>query len=291
MKSNKEIKIGLFVVVVLVASFFLINYLRGEDILDKEIELVGQYEQLYGLVPSAPVFIKGYKAGEVSEVNYDKDAGSFDVRCSILKDFSVPDDSRMVIYSVDIMGGKGVRIDYGSSEVSAADGDTLCTGFEQDLIGGLGENIAPLFEKVTATLDSLDTTISSVNAILSDKNAASIGRTLAHLESMIADLRSVAESVGDQSGELEAFISNLSAFSGRLDGIALEADSAIAEVTEVLDTLGAFIENIDGSEGTLGKILYDPTLYDSVDSLLSDINSLVRSIKENPKKFLKISVF
>ena len=98
MKSNKEIKIGLFVVVVLVASFFLINYLRGEDILDKEIELVGQYEQLYGLVPSAPVFIKGYKAGEVSEVNYDKDAGSFDVRCSILKDFSVPDDSRMVIY-------------------------------------------------------------------------------------------------------------------------------------------------------------------------------------------------
>ena len=36
MKYAKELKIGLFVVVVMVASFFLINYLRGGDILNRE---------------------------------------------------------------------------------------------------------------------------------------------------------------------------------------------------------------------------------------------------------------
>ena len=68
MNHSKELKIGIFVVTVLVVSFFLINYLRGEDIFNREIELVSRYDNIEGLVASAPVYIKGYKAGKVAEV-------------------------------------------------------------------------------------------------------------------------------------------------------------------------------------------------------------------------------
>ena len=40
MKYSKELKIGVFVVAVLVMSFFVINYLRGEDIFNKVIKSV-----------------------------------------------------------------------------------------------------------------------------------------------------------------------------------------------------------------------------------------------------------
>ena len=43
MRYSKEFKIGVFVVVVLTASFFVINYLRGKDIFNKEIEIVSEY--------------------------------------------------------------------------------------------------------------------------------------------------------------------------------------------------------------------------------------------------------
>ena len=43
MKMRKEFKIGVFVVTVLVASFFVINYLRGEDIFNSEIEVHSTY--------------------------------------------------------------------------------------------------------------------------------------------------------------------------------------------------------------------------------------------------------
>ena len=76
MKLSKEIKIGFFIVVVLTASFFLINYLRGEDIFNKEIELKSKYDDLHGLVASAPVHIKGYKAGEVTAVTYIAEEGN-----------------------------------------------------------------------------------------------------------------------------------------------------------------------------------------------------------------------
>ena len=105
MKYAKELKIGVFVVIVSVASFFLINYLRGEDLLNKEIELISRYDKVEGLVASAPVYIKGYKAGKVSEVTYCPETEDFRVVCSIRKEFRVPNDSRMTIYSVDIMGG------------------------------------------------------------------------------------------------------------------------------------------------------------------------------------------
>lgn len=102
---SKELKIGVFAVTVLVVSFFMINYLRGEDILDREIEVTSRFETVEGLVASAPVYIKGYKAGKVSEVSYDPQTEDFKVTCAISKDFRIPSDSRMTIYSVDIMGG------------------------------------------------------------------------------------------------------------------------------------------------------------------------------------------
>ena len=112
---SKELKIGIFTVSILIVSFFLINYLRGEDIFNREMELSSRFENVEGLVPSAPVFIKGYKAGKVSEVVYDSENEDFEVLCSIKKEFQIPADSKMTIYSVDIMGGKGIRIDLGTS--------------------------------------------------------------------------------------------------------------------------------------------------------------------------------
>ena len=176
MKHSKELKIGIFVVTVLIASFFLINYLRGEDIFNKEIELVSRYENLEGLVASAPVYIKGYKAGKVLEVAYEPSTDDFKVTCSVQKEFRIPADSRMTIYSVDIMGGKGIRIDLGTSAELVSDGDFLQPCFAAGLMDGLEDSLGPLLSKIGNTLDSLNVTVAGVNRILSDENQASIGQ-------------------------------------------------------------------------------------------------------------------
>ena len=303
MRFSKELKIGVFVVVVLTASFFLINYLRGEDIMNREIELVSQYDNVEGLVASAPVFIKGYKAGKVSEVVYQPESGNFKVTCSIKKEFAIPEDSRMTIYAVDIMGGKGVRIDLGSSEDMAKDGDMLQPAFEPGLMDGLSAGIGPLLDKVNHTLDSLGVTVSGVNRVLSEKNTASISRTVAHLERTMADVSQVVANVEGKSKELDQFVDALSAFAGKLDGLAAKVDTTMTGVKDFVGTLNEsdidslvvsfreLIENINDPNGTIGKLLNDGSVYDSVDSLLNDVDTLVRKIQENPKKYIRISVF
>ena len=303
MKNAKELKIGIFVVVVLTASFFMINYLRGEDIFNREYKVTGKYENVEGLVPSAPVFIKGFKAGKVTEVNYMTEEGEFEVVCSVSSAFPVPSDSKMVIYAVDLMGGKGVKIALGEAEESAEDGAQLETAFEAGLVDELGASIKPLLAKVGNTLDSLSVLVSGVNSMLSEENVRRIEGTLANVEKTMASVKGIAATINGKSAELEAFMDNLSAFSGKLEGLAEKVDTTITGFNGVVDQLNEsdikglvssfkeLVENINDPDGSINRLMKDDSVYNSVDSLLNDVNILVKKIQENPKKYLKISVF
>lgn len=300
---SKEIKIGIFAVSILVVSFFLINYLRGEDIFNREIELSSRFASVEGLVPSAPVYIKGYKAGKVSEVIYDSEAEDFEVICSIKKEFRIPSDSKMTIYSVDIMGGKGVKIDLGTSGLAASDGDALAPAFEAGLMDGLAGGIGPLMSKVTSTLDSLSVTVSGINRMLSEENSARIASTLAHLDRTMANVDALSAVIGGKSDELAAFVSNLQMVSDKLVSVAGQADTVLtginttvaslseSDIAGVVTSLKDLLDNVNDPDGTIGKLFVDKSVYDSFDALLNDIDDLVNKIQENPKKYLKISVF
>ena len=300
---KKELKIGIFVISVLVVSFFVLNYLRGEDIFTREYEIVSRYDNVEGLVASAPVFIKGYKAGKVTEVSYDSVEGDFVVTCSVSNDFEVPDDSRMVIYSIDIMGGKGVKIDMGTSSTLVSDGDTLAPLFEAGLMDSLGGSIGPLLAKVTNTLDSLSVTVSGINALLADVEKVGLSATLAHLESTMANLRSLSAAVKGKSGAITSLVDNLNDFSSKLGGIAEKVDTTMngvndlvvrvndSDIEGVVKSFKDLLDGINDPEGSIGKLLNNGSVYDSVDSLLKDVNLLVDKIQENPRKYLKISVF
>ena len=168
---------------------------------------------------------------------------------------------------------------------------------------GLAAGIAPLMEKVGNTLDSLNVTVSGVNKMLGEANQAHITRTLAHLETTMSDVKGIARTINGKSSELESLVSNLSALSAKLGTIADKADDVMGGVSSVVTTLDesdlagvitslkALLENINDPDGTVGKLLVDGSVYDSLDELLKDIDTLVKKIEENPKKYLKISVF
>ena len=298
---SKELKIGIFAVTVLVASFFLINYLRGKDIFNREMELTSRFESVQGLVASAPVHIKGYKAGKVMEVIYEPETEDFKVTCAISRDFRIPEDSKMTIYSVDIMGGKGVKIDLGSSQIAAEDGDMLNPQFETGLMDGLAESITPLMTKVNTLLDSLNVTVSGVNRVLADENQEKLAGILAHLEDTMSDLNRLSAAVGGKSAEIEEVIDNVANLSAKFGDIADQVDTTLAGVNDFVDTINAsdveslvvsvknLLENINDPDGTVGRLLSDDSVYNSVDSLISDIDVLVKKIQENPKKYIRIS--
>lgn len=303
MKYKKELKIGIFVVTVLVISFFVINYLRGKDIFNREIEVVAYFDDVQGLAESAPVFIKGYKAGKVNSVEYLPSYRIFEVICSVKKEFAIPSDSRMTIYATDIMGSKGIKIDLGTSQSMVADGGTLEAAFEAGLLDGLAAQLQPMLVKVNNTLDSLTVTVTNVNALLGSENQARISSTLSNLDKAMADVASFASSLEGKTAQIDVMFDDLSALSASLKVIGEKAQISVdgvneivteindADIKGVVESFHTLLNNINDPDGTVGKLLKDGSVYESLDSLLIDIDSLIRKIEENPKKYMKLSVF
>lgn len=291
---KKELKIGILAIVVMVVSFFVINFLRGKDVFNKENVFIGRFSDVEGLVASAPVQLRGYAAGHVQAVNYCPETDDFEVVCSVKKEFKVPQDSRIVIYSTSIMGTKGVRIECGSSDTLASSGDTLQSTSETDLISTLSASITPLVGKLGSTLDSLQNVVSNVNAVLGETNRKSLESSLKHLNRTLASAEELAAALGGKSDEVNRIVENLSQLSEKLSPIADSAQSTLKNIDAITgqlneaDLKGA-VSNVSEVAQSLGKTVKE--VEEPLNSLLDDVDDLVKSIKENPKKYIKVTIF
>lgn len=303
MVMKKELKLGILAIAVLVATFFVINFLRGKDIFNREYELVSSYTDVQGLLPSSPVYIKGYKAGNVAEITYDGQKGVFDVLCTVSRDFQVPVDSRMTIYSADLMGGKAIRIDLGKSPEAASSGARLEPAVSPDMLSSIAAGIEPIISKGSEVLETLDSALNNLNLTLSAENRASLRSIMVNLDKTVAEVEGIASAVGSRSSEVEDFISNLDSLSVQLAAVVAKADSSMsdmngvtsglrqADIEGLVRSLNTLLAKVQEGEGTLGRLVNEDSVYDSLDSLIRNLDGLVRKIEENPKKYLKISVF
>lgn len=303
MKASKELKIGIFVIVVLAVSFVIINFLREKDLFNRQMEISSVYQDVQGLTLSAPVYIKGYKAGSVTDIAYDGESGNFTVTCSVAKGFMLPDDSRMDIFSVDIMGGKGIDIVPGSSSAHLSDGDMIAGAVRTDMLASLQESLPQLILKLDSLADSLGTVAGNINAVLDEETRAGISGSVRHLEDILEDIDRIASAAGSRSDDIVEFLDNLAYVSSRLVSVTDKADAAMsgiggtaaaldsADIAGMVASVRELAEAIASPEGTVGRLLSDDGVYESVGSLVSRLDSLVMKIEENPRKYVRISLF
>ena len=123
------------------------------------------------------------------------------------------------------------------------------------------------------------------------------------IKTSAVDVNDIVGVVDDRSAELDSFMLGLASLSDKLVAVAASADTTLVGVNEFVSVLNgsdisglvssfkALLESMNDPDGTIGKLLTDDSVYDSVDALLNNVDTLVRKIEENPKKYIKISVF
>jgi phospholipid/cholesterol/gamma-HCH transport system substrate-binding protein len=60
------------------------------------------------------------------------------------------------------------------------------------------------------------------------------------------------------------------------------------KLRDTMDKLSAIADRLEAGEGSAGKLLHDPSLYNNADQMLVETRGLVKNIRENPKKYLTI---
>jgi phospholipid/cholesterol/gamma-HCH transport system substrate-binding protein len=63
-----------------------------------------------------------------------------------------------------------------------------------------------------------------------------------------------------------------------------------AKLHETINNLEALSARLEKGEGTAGMLFKDPALYNNSNQMLVETRELVKSIRENPKKYLTFHV-
>ena len=293
---RKEIKTGLFAVIVLAVVLFMIEFLKGRDIFSRNNTYYIIYPSVEGLSVSTGVTVGGYAAGIVSNIAYNRQTMDYTVSASISREFEIPEDSYIEIYSADILGTRKLRVRMGSSSVMASSGDTLRGCMETDMI-----------TSITGSLDSLmksiGTTVESVNLILDEENRSEVRQLLKRLNNTAGNQDKVSAMLQSKSPDIETLLSNLSSISTTLDsavtaisGTAANAEAVTASLREadlagMTDSIRSLAGRLQDPDGSIGKLMDSDSLYNALTALSNDLDSLVNNIRKDPKKYIKISIF
>lgn len=300
---RKEIKTGLFAVIVIAAALFTIEFLKGKDIFSRTDTYYAVYPAVDGVEPSTAVTIGGFAAGRVTSVEYNRATMNYTVGVSVSREFRIPADSRLEVYSADIMGTRKIRLTAGTSDMEAAPGDTLSGSIVPDMISSLAGNLTPLAEDMDSLVRNINSTVTSLNLILDSSTRIRIDGILENLDRITQDLAIISGTVRDKSPEISGIVTRLHSMSASLDSAASAAVGTLSNTEAVtaslrdaglgaaVDSLRNLIVRIQNPSGSIGSLISSDSLYNSLTRLSNDLDSLVRGIKADPKKYIKISVF
>lgn len=295
--------IGMFVLLTLIVTFAVINFLRGEDLFNRSTTYYANFSNVDGLAVTGPVYLKGLKVGMVEGIEYDMDKDWFEVEFKVKSQFKIPVNSVAEIYSADIMGSKALRVAMGDAKVYARGGDTLKANFVPDMVTSLLSEFGPLKQQAEVLLENLNATLVNVNRLL-DSNAradlqgsfANLNATLANASRLSASLNGIAPELEEVMKNLEALSRGLSQSAGDIQGSLANVNSITsqlsqAELGKAVESLRNLSEKLQDPDGSIGKLMATDSLHRAVNNLLEDIDILVQRITENPKKYIKVSVF
>ena len=301
---KKEIKVGLFALAVLLVGWGVARMLKGAEIFSNSYTYYAYYTQVGGIQPASHVMISGVKVGSVLDVKLNEDPSKgVELTLSVDKQYRIPTDSKAEIFSDGLMGGKAVKIIYGSSSEFTPNKGTIQSKESVDLMDMASTELTSLLEKVKGIMDNLIVTLDGINGLMAqntetithimtnvDGVTGNVNSMLAkekqHLEQAFASLSEFSKALGENSDEVDAIIDNMSAFSGKL-----AESNLVTEIEGVVNNLNGVLTAIKDENGSVGKLLNDAQLYDNLASASNNLSVLLEDLKENPSRYVQVSVF
>ncbi len=300
---RKEVKLGVLACIIIGATFLAVDFLKGKDLFTNDIKLNTSYSTVEGLSVSTPVTIQGYKVGNITELSYSPKDRLYYITFSVLSEFDIPNDSYIEVYSSDILGSKSIRIILGNSQEFLASGDFIKGDIAPDLIGKLTSELSSTKYQVDTLLTNLNRTVNSINGILNKENSENIASVMEDLEKTMSDITAIASTIKDKTPQIESLIDNFESVSSALAASSESINNTIAnaeqitqaiteaQITESINSLKELLDSLQNESGTIGKLLTSDSLYNSITSLSSHLDSLVTKIQKDPKKYIKVSIF
>lgn len=301
MKINSEVKVGITVLLAAIAAVIGFRFMSDIPVFKQAQEYTSTFERVDGLGTGSQVIIRGVKVGSVNRVQLvESDSVMITMRLDL--DERLPKNSVARLTSLGLIEGKSIVIERGDSDEYIEEGGRVKGIYVDSMMEVLGERGEEIGEDLSDSFTELNQFLRQLNKTLDDESSASLDRTIHNVESVTRNISDVLDS---KKEEINEAIASGSSMMGQLDTMATtnrpKVDSLMAsleynvrelekvrvEIESASGNLNEILEKINSGEGTLGRLVNDPSMYDNLDELSVELKELVRGINEEPGRYLR----
>lgn len=288
---TKEVRIGIAGIVALCILVYGINYLKGINMFKPESYFYIKFRNVNGLAQSSPVFADGVRVGIVRDIYYDyNQPENVIVEVEVDNQLRIPKGSTAELVP-ELMGGVRMNILLANNPRERyAVGDTI-PGM---LNNGVMEKVAQIMPEVEKMLPKLDSILTSLNTIMGDQSIPatlhSIEKTTANLQVASGQLRTLMNNdIPQLTGKLNTIGDNFVVISDNLKKVDYAA--TFQQIDNTIKNVKMITEKLNSKDNTVGLLLNDPQLYDNLNETTINAASLLKDLKEHPKRYVHFSLF
>ncbi|MBE99765.1 MlaD family protein [Flavobacterium coralii] len=301
MKVTREVKTAILVIGAVLVFIWGYSYLKGRDLFNSSRTFYTIYENVEGLSPSAPVTYNGLVIGKVTSITPEA-KGKLLVKMQVSNnEVFISETSRAVMNQPSIVGGKEIAIlaDYKNTK-PAEDGAYLEGTEEPGMISSVGQQLAPLQNKVESTVVTADSLLHNLNNVFDNQTQQNLRSSIADLSKTMKEFSRATTSLNNMiSGnreKIDGTFENLDKTTANLAQITDSINAAnLAQTVRQLESTLANVDNIlndvQSGKGTLGKFMKDEEMYNNLNDASNELKELLADIKNNPKRYVHFSVF
>ncbi len=293
-KYSREIKVGLLAILCIFLLFFGFNFLKGVNIFSSMYAFHGVYDDIHKLEEQAPVYIHGYKVGQVDKIHYDftKDS-AFVVDISINRDIDLPKGTKMALVADGLLGGMAIELQLPAEYTTdlCESGTTLPTIYVPGLVDDIQTNLLASLGNAVEGIDSL---VAQLNSQLDNDH---LKKSLENIDAISSDLTVVSRDVkGLMAKKVPAIVDNADSAMASIRTIAANVEKAdiaatVQRLDSTIDNVNLVVTDFRSDNGTIGKLLHDKSLYQNIDATVVSADSLLTDLKANPKRYVHFSLF
>ena len=288
MKISNEVKVGIAFTLTIAGFFWGMNFLKGTDLFSTSNKYYVVYDDVNGIVKSNPVIMNGFKIGQVDKIIYAEDkSGRLIVTLRVDDNVFIPKSSNAVIVSSDLLGSKAIELEMSEDKTPAKNGDTLVGNVQS----GLTDQIKPLKSKAEGLVTSLDSLSFALTQLINERSRSSLNNIFANLEhttegldkmvnnsnsklnSMLANIDGVAGNLNNKQSDINGILKNVNSLSDSLS--RLQLNLTIEKLNKTIAELNSVLGKIDNSQGSLGKLVNDDSLYNNLNSASANLDKLL----------------
>lgn len=295
MRLSKEVRIGTLTLIALVLGYIGLNFLKGITLFKPTTMYYADFKNLNNVSISTPVFIRGYKVGAVREIDFGyngHEGYGATLKLSIDPKVQLPVGSIARIKPNPLSGPEVIITtpEQPTGQFIEPDGKLSVEENESDLFALATDKIIPTTTQLLPVITSM---LNRVNDLVGSRSIDStfltLKQTSIQLNSLAAHLNLAAQGMPEAVNNIKSFSSSMATVGNELAKVKLE--EMVRNLEQTTANLKTMSLQLTRKDNTAGLLLNDTGLYNRLDSLTQSIESLMRDIKQNPKRYVHISVF